>query len=166
MSGIGTKWTFAHVVATSAFDPKQTLPGLRKRLQCMRDEMISTMRAARPTTGPSLSAFEAGTAPFDPASSCFRPFCRLDPADPFIAREGRNVLPRLQRLRPRSVLFSGLRAGHGPHRLRSLFAQNFTPKRIAEVRNVRGRDSKPRTHAKSAVTFLQRKASKRTERPA
>jgi hypothetical protein len=45
----------------SANDPKQTLPGLRKRLQRMPDEMISTMRAARPTTGPSLSAFEAGT---------------------------------------------------------------------------------------------------------
>src|SRR4029079_7772652 len=77
----------------SAFDPERT----SEELQCMPDEMISTMRAARPTTGPSLPGIEAGTAPFNPASSCFRPFCRFDPADPFIAREGRNILPRLQR---------------------------------------------------------------------
>ena len=61
--------------------------------------MISPMRTARPTTGPSLSVFEVGTAPCDPAGSrvCF--FGRLDPADPLIARERRNVLPRLQRFR-------------------------------------------------------------------
>src|SRR6476659_4079739 len=57
----------------------------------------STMRTARPTTGSPLSVSEAGTAPFDPASSCFGFFRRLNPADPFIAREGPNVLPRLQR---------------------------------------------------------------------
>ena len=77
----------------SAFDSERT----SEELQCMPDEMISTMRAATPTTGPSLPGIEAGTAPFNPASSCFRPFCRFDPADPFIAREGRNILPRLQR---------------------------------------------------------------------
>jgi hypothetical protein len=58
--------------------------------------MISTMRTAGPTTGSALSVFEAGTAPFDSASSRFCFFGRLDPADPFIARERRNVLPRLQ----------------------------------------------------------------------
>jgi len=56
-----------------------------------------TMRTARPTTGSPLSVSESGTAPFDPASSCFGFFRRLNPADPFIAREGPNVLPRLQR---------------------------------------------------------------------
>ena len=55
------------------------------------------MRTARPTTGSSLSVSEAGTAPFDPVSPCFRLFGRLDPANPFIARQRRNVLPRLQR---------------------------------------------------------------------
>src|SRR5262245_33232967 len=59
--------------------------------------MISTMRTARPTTGSTLSVFEARTAPFDPVSSCFCFFGRLDPADPLIARERRNVLPCLQR---------------------------------------------------------------------
>ncbi len=74
-----------------------TQSGHRKSCNVCRIAMISTMWTARPTTGSPLSVFEAGTAPFDPASSCFRPFCRLDPADPFIARERRNVLPRLQR---------------------------------------------------------------------
>ena len=69
----------------------------QRRVQCMRIAMISTMRTARPTTWSPLSLFEAGTAPFDPASSCFCFFCRLDPANPFIARQRRNVLPRLQR---------------------------------------------------------------------
>jgi hypothetical protein len=62
-----------------------------------RIAMISAMRTARPTTGSPLSVLEAGTAPFDPVSSCFCFFCRLDPADPFIARKRRNILPRLQR---------------------------------------------------------------------
>src|SRR5262245_30858029 len=44
----------------------------------------STMRTARPTTGSPLSISEAGTAPFDPASSCFCFFRRLNPANPFI----------------------------------------------------------------------------------
>jgi len=43
-------------------------PDQRKRMWIA---MISTMRTARPTTGSPLSLFEAGTAPFDPASSCF-----------------------------------------------------------------------------------------------
>jgi len=57
----------------------------------------STMRTARPTTGSPLSVSEAGTAPFDATNSRFYFFGRLSPADPFITREGRNVLPRLQR---------------------------------------------------------------------
>ena len=72
-------------------------PHHRKRVQCMWIAMISTMRTARPTTGSPLSLFEAGTAPFDPVSSCFCLFGRLDPANPFIARQRRNVLPHLQR---------------------------------------------------------------------
>ena len=67
--------------------------GPAKRL----DNVCSTMRTARPTTGSPFSFSEAGTAPFDPASSCFCLFGRLDPANPFIARQRRNVLPRLQR---------------------------------------------------------------------
>jgi hypothetical protein len=59
--------------------------------------MTSTMGTARPTTRSSLSVSEAGTAPFDPASSCLCFFGRLDPANPFIARQRRDVLPRLQR---------------------------------------------------------------------
>ena len=63
-----------------------------------RIAMISKMRTARPTTGPPFSVFEARTAPFDPVISCFCFFSRLDPADPFVARKRRNVLPGLQRL--------------------------------------------------------------------
>ena len=55
------------------------------------------MRAAGPAAGPPLSVSEVGAAPFDAVSSRFGFFCRLDPADPFIAREGRDVLPRRQR---------------------------------------------------------------------
>src|SRR6476620_7495556 len=68
-----------------------------KRVQCVYVTRISTMRTARPTTGSSLSVSEAGTSPFDPMSSCLRLFGRLDPANPFIARQRGNVLPRLQR---------------------------------------------------------------------
>src|SRR5215475_1274192 len=60
-------------------------------------QTFSTVRTARPTTGSPLSVLEVGTAPFDPVSSCFWFFGRLDPTDPFIARERRNVLPRRQR---------------------------------------------------------------------
>lgn len=56
--------------------------------------MISTMRTAR---RPSLSVSQAGTAPFDTMSPCFRLLGRVDPANPFIARQRRDVLPRLQR---------------------------------------------------------------------
>ena len=59
----------------------------------------STMRTARPTTGSALSVSEVRTAPFNPACSSFQLFCGLDPANPFIAREGCNVPPRRQRFR-------------------------------------------------------------------
>ena len=72
-------------------------PDQWKRVQGMWVAMISTMWTARPTTGSPFSFSEAGTAPFDPMSSCFSLFGRLDPADPFIARERSNVFPRLQR---------------------------------------------------------------------
>ena len=91
------------LLLTSANDPKRTLrfgSGVNpiwKRVQGMWVAMISTMRTARPTTGSPFSFSEAGTAPFDPMSSCFSLFGRLDPADPFIARERSNILPRLQR---------------------------------------------------------------------
>jgi hypothetical protein len=98
-----------------------------------RIAMISTMRTARPTTGSPLSVFEAGTAPFDPASSCFRPFCRLDPADPFIARERRNVLPSLQRFYVGGQCPFQVRGQVMDHTARDLFfAQSFAHKCIAE----------------------------------
>src|SRR5262245_52265767 len=62
-----------------------------------RCQTFSTVRTARPTTRSPLSVFEVGTAPFDPVSSCFWFFGRLDPADPFISRKRRDVLPCLQR---------------------------------------------------------------------
>ncbi len=81
--------------------------------------------------------FEAGTAPFDPASSCFRPFCQFDPADPFIARERRNVLPRLQRFCVGGQCSFQVRGQVMDHTARDLFfAQSFAHKRIAGVRNV------------------------------
>ena len=64
---------------------------------CWGVAMISTMRTARPTTRSSLSVSEAGTAPFDPMSPCYSLLGRLDPANPFIAGQRRDVLPRLQR---------------------------------------------------------------------
>ena len=72
-------------------------PDVTRCLLMTHSGHASTMRTARPTTGSPLSVSEAGTAPFDPASSCFGFFRRLNPADPFITREGPNVLPRLQR---------------------------------------------------------------------
>ena len=99
-----------------------------------RIAMISTMRTARPTTGSPLSVFEVGTAPFDPASSCFRPFCRLDPADPFIARERRNVLPRLQRFCVGGQCPFQVRGQVMDHTARDLFfAQSLAHKCIAGV---------------------------------
>src|SRR5262249_36631301 len=87
------------------------------------------MRTARPTTGSPLSVFEAGTAPFDPVSSCFCFFGRLDPADPLIARERRNVLPRLQRFCVGGqCLFLDPQAGHGPDRQGSPFSRRASLK--------------------------------------
>ena len=95
-------------------------PDQWKRVQGMWVAMISTMWTARPTTGSPFSFSEAGTAPFDPASSCFCLFGRLDPANPFVARQTRNVLRRLERLDVGGQCpFQGPRAGHGPRRLRS-----------------------------------------------
>ena len=53
----------------------------------------STMRAAGPATGPALAVPEVGAAPVDPARARFRFLGQLDPADPLIARERRDVLP-------------------------------------------------------------------------
>jgi hypothetical protein len=87
------------------------------------------MRTARPTTGSALPVFEAGTAPFDPARSCFRFFGRLDPADPLIARKRRNILPRLQRFRVGGQRLFQVGGKVMDHTARDLsFAQGFAPK--------------------------------------
>ena len=97
-----------------------------------RIAMISTMRTARPTTGSPLSIFEAGTAPFDPASSCFCFFSRLDPADPFIARERRNIFPCLQRFCVGGQCLFQIRGQVMDHTAWELFfAQSFAHKCIA-----------------------------------
>ena len=92
-SGLSTRPRHKRPLLTQSGHNGQLLPCLAYGNCCnvCRIDMISTMRAARATTGSALSVFEAGAAPFDPASSSFRPFCRHDPADPFIARERRNV---------------------------------------------------------------------------
>ena len=96
---MGQKLTWGERTQSSANDPKQTeWPALPCQLfgndcNVCRIEMISTMRAARPTTGSALSVFEAGAAPFDPAGSCFRPFCP-------------NSIQQIHSLRARGVMAS------------------------------------------------------------
>ena len=103
-------------------------------MQGMWVAMISTMWTARPTTGSPFSFTEAGTAPFDPMSSCFSLFGRLDPADPFIARERSNVLPRLQRFYVGGQCLFQVRGQVMDHAACDLFcAQSFAHKFIARV---------------------------------
>src|SRR5688572_27165557 len=96
--------------------------------------VISTMRTAGPTTGPALTVFEAGTAPFDAAGSSFCFFGRLDPADPLVARERRNVLPRLQRFRVEDQSLFQVSGQVMDHTARDIFfAQSFAHRCIARV---------------------------------
>ena len=88
------------------------------------------MRTARPTTWSPLSVSEAGTAPFDPASSCLSFFGRRDPANPFITREGRNVHPRLQRFCVGSQRLFQVSGQVMDHTAQDLF---FAHKGMAEV---------------------------------
>jgi hypothetical protein len=116
--------------------------------------MISTMRTARPTTGSPLSLSEAGTAPFDPASSCLCLFGRLDPANPFIARQRRNVLPRLQRFCVGDQCLFQVRGQVMDHTARDLFfAQSFAHKFIVRSVTLReGRSSNPPKHPRAGQT--------------
>jgi hypothetical protein len=57
------------------------------------------MRAAGPAARPALSLHKPRARPLDPPAPCFRLFGILDPADPLITRERRNILPRGQRSR-------------------------------------------------------------------
>jgi hypothetical protein len=96
----------------------------------------STMRTARPTTGSPLSVLEVGTAPLDPVSPCFCFFGRRDPADPFIPRERRNVLPRRQRLGVGDQCLFQVRGEIVDHPARDrFFAQSFARKSVAPAKS-------------------------------
>lgn len=51
------------------------------------------MCAARPTTWSPHAGLQFGNPYFNPTLSCFLFFRILDPADPFIAHEWRDVFP-------------------------------------------------------------------------
>lgn len=57
-----------------------------------------TMGAAWPATRSALALLEVRAHPFDPLEPGAFHFCVLNPANPFIAREGSDVLPYRQRL--------------------------------------------------------------------
>src|SRR3954469_8084577 len=54
------------------------------------------MLAAGPATGPALAVAQAFAAPGDPLAPRFGLFRGLDPADPFVASQRRNVAPGRQ----------------------------------------------------------------------
>ena len=58
---------------------------------------FSPMRAAGPAARPALAFFELLAHPLDMLSSCFGLFHGDGPADPFIARERRDVFPGSER---------------------------------------------------------------------
>jgi hypothetical protein len=60
--------------------------------QCLNDD-LSPMRTAGPAARPALAFFKLRTNPLDMLSPCFGLFYGRGPADPFIARERRNVFP-------------------------------------------------------------------------
>ncbi len=57
------------------------------------------MRAAGPATRPPHAFFELGAHPFDMLPPCLGFFDGDGPADPLVAREGRDVFPSRQRPR-------------------------------------------------------------------
>jgi hypothetical protein len=64
---------------------------------------------AWPATRPTHSFFKFCAYPLNVLPSGFRPLDGDDPADPFIAREGRNILPFCSRRRVRNENFSQIR---------------------------------------------------------
>jgi len=59
---------------------------------------ISAVRAARPTTGPALPVPQILATPVDALAPGLRFLGGLDPADPLVAGERRDVVPSRQRL--------------------------------------------------------------------
>ncbi len=55
------------------------------------------MRAARPAAGPAHAACESGKPFLDSDTSRLRLLARGDPADPLVACERRDILPRSKR---------------------------------------------------------------------
>jgi hypothetical protein len=68
----------------------------------LASDLVSTMNATGPTTRPAFSVYKLSASPLDPATP--RPWFLggLDPADPFIAREWCDALPRCSRCWGRS----------------------------------------------------------------
>src|SRR5579863_3800876 len=60
---------------------------------------ISAMRTAGPATRPALALREIFNGSLDVSSTRFQLFRRSHPADPFVARQRRDVLPGGERLR-------------------------------------------------------------------
>jgi len=73
------------------------------------------MNATGPTTRPALSVSKLRARPLDPVAPRLRFLGGLNPADPLIAREGRNTLPCRSRRWGRSKDFSQIR-WHSVHR--------------------------------------------------
>ena len=67
---------------------------------------ISAVRTARPATGPARSFFKFRAYTLNVLPSGFRFLDGDNPADPLIAREGRNILPFCPRGRVRNENFS------------------------------------------------------------
>ena len=66
---------------------------LAKYCQFAGNPLISTMRATRPAAGSMRSFLELRPRSLDVPLSGFRFLAGKRPADPFVARERRNVLP-------------------------------------------------------------------------
>jgi len=80
-----------------------------------RFRLFLTMRATRPTTRPAHSLYKLRACPFDSATPRLRFPGGLNPANPLIAREWRNILPRRPCRWGRSKDFSQIRR-HFVHR--------------------------------------------------
>ena len=70
---------------------------------------FSAVGTAWPTTRPTHSFLKFCAYPLNVLPSGFRPLDGDDPADPFIAREWRNILPFCSRRRVRNENFSQIR---------------------------------------------------------
>ncbi len=67
------------------------------------------MATARPAAGPPAAFFELRAHPFDMLPSGLIFLDGDGPADPLVARERRNILPRCQRLRVGNKCFFQIR---------------------------------------------------------